>query len=166
MGTCSLRCVLQLLYNIDMVWLVVRHPKPKSFQWTIVYDILCSDAKKPLYIRCTNFTSFFFTVLRLINLKVRSGWSDKIFTELFELLKNMLLKGNTLLNHNYENYKCPKCEESWYKRKMVILVVNNESRNLRITLAIDGMNNNLSNKYFMACFVGDLLHASLVVHEI
>jgi len=44
-------------------------------------------------------------VLRLINLKAINGWTDKSFTELLQLLKDMLLEGNTLPNHNYEAKK-------------------------------------------------------------
>jgi len=37
-----------------------------------------------------------------MNLKVINGWTDKSFTELLQLLKYMLLEGNTLPNRNYE----------------------------------------------------------------
>jgi len=44
-----------------------------------------------------------------MNLKALNGWTDKNFTELLQLLKDMLAKGNTLTNHNYEpkNILCP-----------------------------------------------------------
>jgi len=44
-----------------------------------------------------------------MNLKAIIGWTDKSFTELLQLLKDMLPKGNTLPNRNYEAKKilCP-----------------------------------------------------------
>ena len=44
-----------------------------------------------------------------MNLKARFGWSDKSFTELLVLLKNMLPKDNTLPKNHYEAKKilCP-----------------------------------------------------------
>jgi len=44
-----------------------------------------------------------------MNLKTINGWTDKSFTELLQLLKDMLPEGNTLPNHNYEAKKilCP-----------------------------------------------------------
>ena len=44
------------------------------------YEKLESDSKKPLYLGCTTFTRL-STVLALVNLKARFGWSDKSFTE-------------------------------------------------------------------------------------
>nr|KYP66441.1 hypothetical protein KK1_012735 [Cajanus cajan] len=47
--------------------------------------------------------------LRLFSLKARNGWTDKSFTELLELLKEMLPEDNTLPNRNYKAKKilCP-----------------------------------------------------------
>nr|KYP59416.1 hypothetical protein KK1_014852 [Cajanus cajan] len=69
---------------------------------------MCNDLEKPLYPNCTKFTRL-SAILRLFNLKARNGWSDKSFTELLELLKEMLPEGNTLPNCNYEAEKvlCP-----------------------------------------------------------
>ena len=47
----------------------------------------------------------FFIVLRLFNIKTRNGWTDRSFTELLELLHEILPKGNTLLTINYEAKK-------------------------------------------------------------
>ena len=41
-------------------------------------------------------------MLRLFNLKVENGWSDKSFMTLLEALKDMLLKDNKILDHTYE----------------------------------------------------------------
>ena len=48
-------------------------------------------------------------MLKLFNLKARHGWTDKSFTELLELLKDMLPEGNTLPDRNYDAKKilCP-----------------------------------------------------------
>ena len=45
----------------------------------------------------------------MVNLKARFGWSDKSFTELLLLLRNMLPKDNTLSKNHYEAKKilCP-----------------------------------------------------------
>ena len=55
------------------------------------------------------YVSFKFTrlsaVLRLCNLKVENGWSNKSFTALFKLVKNMLPEDNELLNHMYKAKK-------------------------------------------------------------
>ncbi|XP_052724058.1 uncharacterized protein LOC128193906 [Vigna angularis] len=79
-----------------------------SFQRAHMYDNLCSDAEKPLYPECTKFTRL-SVVLKLFNVKARNGWTDKSFTELLELLSDMLPKGNTLPTRNYDAKKilCP-----------------------------------------------------------
>ncbi|XP_028799754.1 uncharacterized protein LOC114755053 [Neltuma alba] len=72
------------------------------------YSNLCNDAEKPLYPGCTKYTRL-TVVLKLVNLKAKNGWSNKSFTELLILLKDMLPKGNLLPDHNYEAKKilCP-----------------------------------------------------------
>ena len=44
-------------------------------------------------------------LLRLFNIKARNEWTDKKFTNLLELLHEMLLKGNTLSTSHYEAKK-------------------------------------------------------------
>nr|XP_004492006.1 uncharacterized protein LOC101504571 [Cicer arietinum] len=97
--------------NVDMndqLEAIIRDVGEESFNRAHVYDNLCSGKEEPLYPRCTNFTRL-SAVLRFFNLKARNGWTDKSFTELLELLKKMLLEGNTLSNRNYEAKKllCP-----------------------------------------------------------
>ncbi|XP_052730448.1 uncharacterized protein LOC128195809 [Vigna angularis] len=79
-----------------------------SFQRAHMYDSLCSDAEKPLYPECTKYTRL-SAVLKLFNVKARNGWTDKSFTELLELLSDMLPEGNTLPTRNYDAKKilCP-----------------------------------------------------------
>jgi hypothetical protein len=62
---------------------------PESFQRAHMYDTLRKDREETLYPGCTNFTRL-SAVLRLFNLKARNGWTDKSFSELLELLKEML----------------------------------------------------------------------------
>ncbi|XP_057422588.1 uncharacterized protein LOC130716624 [Lotus japonicus] len=119
----------------------------ESFKRAHVYDTLCKDKEEPLYPGCTNFTRL-SAVLRLFNLKAKNGWSDKSFTDLLGLLKEMLPEGNTMPNRHYEAKKvlcpmgmeyekihacpndcilyrkefetydhCPKCKASRYKKK-------------------------------------------------
>jgi len=65
---------------------------------------MSSVVETQLYPGSTNFT-WLSAVLRLMNLKAINGWTDKSFTELLQLLKDMLPEGNTLPNRNYEANK-------------------------------------------------------------
>ncbi|KAI5429726.1 hypothetical protein KIW84_034344 [Lathyrus oleraceus] len=69
-----------------------------------MFERLVSDAEKPLYDGCTKFTRL-SVVLKLYNLKAGNGWSDKSFTELLALLKDMLPEDNVLPNRTYETKK-------------------------------------------------------------
>ena len=53
-----------------------------------------------------------------MNLKAMDGWTDKSFTELLQLLKDMLPEGNTLSNRNYEAKKKILCPMGMEYRKM------------------------------------------------
>ncbi|CAJ2651409.1 unnamed protein product [Trifolium pratense] len=79
-----------------------------SFKTAHVHDTLCSDKDTPLYPGCTNFTRL-SAVLKLFNLKAKNGWTDKSFSELLELLTQMLPEGNVIPNRCYEAKKvlCP-----------------------------------------------------------
>nr|KYP36575.1 hypothetical protein KK1_042298 [Cajanus cajan] len=87
---------------------MLRDVGPESFKHAHMYETMCNDLEKPLYPNCTKFTRL-SAILRLFNLKARNGWSDKSFTELLELVKEMFPEGNTLPNRNYEAKKvlCP-----------------------------------------------------------
>jgi len=61
---------------------------------------LKDNAKKLLYIG-SKFTKL-SAVLRLYNLKVRNGWSNKNFTALLNFLKDMLPKANEHSNRTYD----------------------------------------------------------------
>jgi len=85
---------------------MIRDVGTESFVEAHGYGSMSSDAETPLYPRSTNFTRL-SAVLRLMNLKAINGWTDKSFTELLQLLKDMLTKGNALPNRNYEAKKIP-----------------------------------------------------------
>ncbi|XP_054776172.1 uncharacterized protein LOC129284668 [Prosopis cineraria] len=64
-------------------------------------EMLKSDVEKPLYASCTEFTKL-SAMLKLYNLKVSNGWSDKSFTENLTLIKQLLLANNELPRIMYE----------------------------------------------------------------
>ncbi|XP_057425762.1 uncharacterized protein LOC130719140 [Lotus japonicus] len=66
-----------------------------------MFEKLKTNAEMPLYDGCTKFTKL-SGVLNLYNLKAGNGWTDKSFTELLALLKNMLPEDNVLPSRNYE----------------------------------------------------------------
>ncbi|CAH9133258.1 unnamed protein product [Cuscuta epithymum] len=73
-----------------------------------VFDSIQRDAEKPLYEGCSKYTRL-SAVLKLFNLKAANGLSDKGFTELLKLLKDMLPMGNELPDSTYQAKKilCP-----------------------------------------------------------
>ena len=72
--------------------------------WEELFQNLKTDSEKPLYNGCSKFTKL-SVVLRLYNLKAGNGWSDKSFTALLDLLKDMLPEDNELPKHTYEAKK-------------------------------------------------------------
>ncbi|WVZ04090.1 hypothetical protein V8G54_024896 [Vigna mungo] len=104
----------QNLYRLDLAWRrtnyveesdhledMIRDVGEDNFGRANLYDSLINDSEQPLYTGCSNFTRL-STTLKLFSLKARNGWTDKSFTELLELLKEMLPENNTLPIHNYE----------------------------------------------------------------
>ena len=87
---------------------MIRDVGAQSFAKAHVYGSMSSNTETPLYPGATNFTRL-SALLRLMNLKAINGWTDKSFTELLQLLKDMLLEENTQPNRNYEAKKilCP-----------------------------------------------------------
>ncbi|GKA88420.1 putative transposon, En/Spm-like protein [Tanacetum coccineum] len=59
----------------------------------VKFQELLLDAEKPLYEGCPDFTKL-SAIVKLLNLKGKYGCSDKFFTKLLGLLKNMLTVGN------------------------------------------------------------------------
>ncbi|XP_019184421.1 PREDICTED: uncharacterized protein LOC109179380 [Ipomoea nil] len=72
------------------------------------FKCLFDNAEKPLFSGCTKFTKL-SGVLKLYNLKAKNGWSDKSFTGLLEILKDMLPSENEIPISTYEVKKllCP-----------------------------------------------------------
>ncbi|KAL0537169.1 hypothetical protein IC582_026139 [Cucumis melo] len=68
------------------------------------FENLLIDAEKPLYEGCKKYTKL-STLVKLYNLKVRYGWSDTSFLELFKTLKEILPTTNELPNLLYEAKK-------------------------------------------------------------
>ena len=66
-----------------------------------MFEKLITDAETPLYSGCTEFTKL-LAVIKLYNLKTCHGWTDKSFTELLALLKEMLPKDNVLPSRTYD----------------------------------------------------------------
>ncbi|XP_019156961.1 PREDICTED: uncharacterized protein LOC109153561 [Ipomoea nil] len=62
---------------------------------------LFDNVEKPLFSGCTNFTEL-TAALKLYNLKAKNGWSDKSFTGLLELQKDMVASDNELSNSIYK----------------------------------------------------------------
>ena len=65
------------------------------------FQRLISDAEQPLYDGCTKFTRL-AAVSRLYKLKSVNGWTDKSFTDLLALLKDILPEGNVLPSRTYD----------------------------------------------------------------
>lgn len=68
------------------------------------FEKLISDAETPLYEGCTKFTKL-LAVIKLYNLKTCHGWTDRSFTELLKLLKDMLPSDNVLPSRTYDAKK-------------------------------------------------------------
>lgn len=66
-----------------------------------MFEKLITDAETPLYEGCTKFTKL-SAVIKLYNLKSCNGWTDKSFTELLALIKDMLPEDNVLPTRTYE----------------------------------------------------------------
>jgi len=87
---------------------MIRDIGEDSFHQARVYDSLKDDSVIELYPGCSTFSRLSI-VLRLFNIKVRNGWTNKSFTELVELFYQILPEGNTLSTNHYEAKKilCP-----------------------------------------------------------
>lgn len=87
---------------------MIRDIGPESFKRAHEYDALCKDKDQPLYVGCKKYTRLSAS-LKLINLKAIHAWTDRGFTELLELLEDMLPTGNTLPKRTYDAKKilCP-----------------------------------------------------------
>jgi Transposase family tnp2/Transposase-associated domain len=73
-----------------------------------IFKNLGNDSNVPLFPGCTKFTKI-SAVFKLYNLKAKNGWSDKSFTSLLELLREMLPENNLIPDSTYRAKKllCP-----------------------------------------------------------
>jgi len=69
-----------------------------------LFKSLKNDSEKSSYNGYTTFTKL-SAMLRLYNLKARNAWSDKSFTVLFKLLKNIPPEDNELPDCTYDAKK-------------------------------------------------------------
>ena len=65
---------------------------------------LVEDAEKPLYPNCLKYNKL-STLVKLYNLKAKYGWSDKSFSDLLQLLGDMLPMNNEMPLSMYEAKK-------------------------------------------------------------
>nr|ABA99172.2 transposon protein, putative, CACTA, En/Spm sub-class [Oryza sativa Japonica Group] len=117
------QCLSTMLHDIEDV-----EDNDRDFE---KFSKLVEDCQMPLYDGCKSKHNKLSCVLELMKLKASNGWSDKSFTELLELLKDLLPEGNNLPQTTYEAKQvlcplgleeyadldvCPVCEASRYKR--------------------------------------------------
>ena len=76
---------------------------------------MLEDAKKPLYHGCVKFTMF-FSLVKLYNVKARYGWSDKSFSDLLQILWDMLSMNNEIPLSMYEAKKTLNALGMEYKK--------------------------------------------------
>jgi len=95
-------------YSEDCMEDMIPDVGEDSFHRAHMYDSLKDDSVTELYPGCSSFSRL-SAVLRLFNIKARNGWTDRSFTELLELLHQLLPQDNTLLTSHYEAKKilCP-----------------------------------------------------------
>nr|GMC77719.1 LRR receptor-like serine/threonine-protein kinase GSO1 [Ipomoea batatas] len=73
----------------DRIDEMMRDVQGDFSEMPLEFKSLFDNAEKPLFSGCSKFTKL-SGVLKLYNLKAKNGWSDKSFTELLELVKDML----------------------------------------------------------------------------
>lgn len=65
---------------------------------------LLKDAEQEFYAGCNKFLRLSF-IVKLLHIKCLSGWSNKSFTMLLDVLKDALPEGETLPNSYYKAKK-------------------------------------------------------------
>jgi hypothetical protein len=69
-----------------------------------IFKNLGNDSNVPLFLGYTKFTKI-SAVFKLYNLKAKNEWSDKSFTSLLQLLREMLLENNSMSDSTYRANK-------------------------------------------------------------
>ncbi|RVW64870.1 hypothetical protein CK203_066167 [Vitis vinifera] len=82
---------------------------------SILFKKLLEDAEKPLYPSCIKFTKL-SALVKLYNVKARYGWSDKSFSNLLQILGDMLLVNNEMPLSMYEAKKTLNALGMEYKK--------------------------------------------------
>ncbi|XP_052169203.1 uncharacterized protein LOC127785892 [Oryza glaberrima] len=83
-----------------------------------MFKSMVQDSKTPLYPGCKEEHSKLHVVFSLLQLKSTNGWSDKSFTELLQLIGDLLPAGHVLPETTYRAKKiwmCPVCKTPRYK---------------------------------------------------
>ena len=70
-----------------------------------IFQKLLLDAEKPLYERCKKYTKL-SAIVKLFNLKAKSGMSDKCFSNMLSIIADMLPDDNVLPSSNNEAKRC------------------------------------------------------------
>ncbi|XP_057452852.1 uncharacterized protein LOC130744712 [Lotus japonicus] len=91
-------------YEGDRVEEIVNRVEEDFRECPQMFDRLKTNAETPLYDGCVKFTRL-SAVLQLYSLKAGNEWTDKSFTKLLTLLKDMLPEDNVLPNRLYEAKK-------------------------------------------------------------
>ncbi|GJQ99368.1 putative transposon, En/Spm-like protein [Tanacetum coccineum] len=94
------------------------------------FQELLLDAEKPLYKGCPDFTKL-SAIVKLLNLKVKYGASDKFFTKLLGLLKKML----------------PADSQAWRIIDEKFPEIAKDPRNLRLGISADGVDVNSRTRH-------------------
>ncbi|XP_074356133.1 uncharacterized protein LOC141695821 [Apium graveolens] len=129
-----------------------------------ILENLVRDSKKLLYPGCNNEYTRLSTTLKLCKMKVKNGWTDRSFTELLKLLRDILPPNNELPTSIYEAKKIlcpmdakhlrwhvegrksdgmlrhPSDSPQWRTIDGKFPEFGSNARNLRLGLCADGMN--------------------------
>jgi hypothetical protein len=100
--------VLQHVHNVDQVlWDIEFQRVYTPFELARLKQFI-EDSKKPLYPDCQKYCRLSGD-LKLLQLKVDHGWSNKSFKNLLDVLRDMLPEGNQIAESVYEAKKiiCP-----------------------------------------------------------
>jgi hypothetical protein len=87
--------------------LSIRQPTQEPNKDAHRFYKLLEDAEQPLYKGCKNFSKL-SAILHLYHLKCLSGWSNKLFTMLLQILQDLLPLDAKLPKDNYEAKKIIK----------------------------------------------------------
>ena len=83
---------------------IIHAMKNEFMEDPISFKKLLEDAEKPLYLGCEKFTKL-SALVKLYNVKARYGWSDKSFSDLLQILGDMLSVNNEMPLSMYEAKK-------------------------------------------------------------